>query len=57
VISGDIGSSSCSGLHDVVVLVLGKVVEIEGIFIDRCLDAQGQLVLRRDLNLQAMFQL
>jgi hypothetical protein len=53
VISGD----SCSGLHDVVVLVLGKVVEIEGIFIDRCLDAQGQLVLRRDLNLQAMFQL
>jgi hypothetical protein len=41
----------CCGVHDVVILVLSQIVEIKGIFIDGCLDAQGKFVLRRDLNL------
>jgi hypothetical protein len=53
VVDGGISTQSgCSGIHDVVVLVLGQFIEIEGIFIDRCLETQGQFILRGILNLQ-----
>jgi hypothetical protein len=53
VVDGGISTQSgCSGIHDVVVLVLGQLIEIEGIFVDRCLETQGQFILRGVLNLQ-----
>ena len=52
----DIGTQSgCCGIHDVVVLVLGQVIETEDIFVDRCLETQGQLILRGVFNLQNKF--
>ena len=47
--------SGCSGIHDVVVLVLGQLIEIEGIFVNRRLETQGQFILRGILNLQIFF--
>jgi hypothetical protein len=53
VVDGGISTQSgCSGIHDVVVLVLGQLIEVEGIFVNRCLETQGQFVLRGVLNLQ-----
>jgi hypothetical protein len=46
--------SGCSGIHDVVVLVLGQLIEIEGIFVNRRLETQGQFILRGVLNLQVL---
>jgi hypothetical protein len=53
VVDGGISTQSgCSGIHDVVVLVLGQLIEIEGIFVNGCLETQGQFILRGVLNLQ-----
>jgi hypothetical protein len=58
VVGRDISShASCCGIRDVVVLVLGQVIEIKSILVDRCLETQGQLVLRGVLNLQTNFPL
>ena len=47
--------SGCCGIHDVVVLVLGQLIEIEGIFVNRRLETQGQFILRGILNLKKIF--
>jgi hypothetical protein len=53
VIDGGISAQSgCVGIHDVIVFVLGQLIEIEGIFVNRCLETQGQFILRGILNLQ-----